>query len=229
MKFKSSVYTQVSGSVGGLTYAHNAGGLYARARSIPTDPSSAFQTAIRNALATMATRWNDVVTASQRAAWDVYGSNVPISDSFGDPRNISGIAQYCRSNALRQQIGATIIDAGPTTYTLPTFTAITIDAWTPATPSVDIAFDVNDAWVSEDEAHLAIYASRPQSPGINFFKGPFRYAGSIDGDSSTPPTSPATIPLPFAVAVGQKVFLYARLSRADGRLSSKFQLSGAVA
>ena len=43
MKFTSQVYTQASGSVGGLTYSHNRSGMYTRARSTPTDPASTLQ------------------------------------------------------------------------------------------------------------------------------------------------------------------------------------------
>ena len=40
MLFKSAAFTQASGSVGGLTFAHNRGGMYTRARSIPVNPKT---------------------------------------------------------------------------------------------------------------------------------------------------------------------------------------------
>ncbi|KKM06452.1 hypothetical protein LCGC14_1743870, partial [marine sediment metagenome] len=48
MLFKSGLITQGSGSIGGLTASHNRGGMYFRARTIPTNPATSFQTVVRN-------------------------------------------------------------------------------------------------------------------------------------------------------------------------------------
>jgi hypothetical protein len=225
VKFKSALVTQVSGSIGGMTGSHNQGGMYMRARSIPTNPNTAQQQAVRNAMALLATAWQNSLTADQRAAWGVYAANVPLIDRLGEARTVTGIAMYCRSNVPLIQAGLTVVDEGPVTYSLPTFSALSfgIDA---SDDEVDVTFDTGDEWVSEDGAAMLIYASRPQAPSINYFKGPYRYAGAIPGDSGTPPTSPAEIALPFEAAAGQKVFLKAVLTRADGRLSSPFRGSG---
>jgi hypothetical protein len=71
------------------------------------------------------------------------------------------------------------------------------------------------------------YISRPQNITKNFFRGPYRYAGKIEGDSVTPPTSPATLVSDFPYAAGQRAFLRVRVSRADGRLSN-VQYAGPV-
>ncbi len=70
---------------------------------------------------------------------------------------------------------------------------------------------------------MLVYASRPQNPGKIFFKGPYRYMDSIDGDSVTPPTSPATMSLPFPCVSGQNMFYRAQVIRGDGRLSLSFR------
>jgi hypothetical protein len=57
---------------------------------------------------------------------------------------------------------------------------------------------------------------------VNFFKGPYRYAGRINGAVS-PPVSPQNVTWPFVVAVGQKVFAQFRCILADGRVSSTFR------
>lgn len=226
MKFKSSVYTQASGSVGGLTYSHNRGGMYTRARTIPTNPSSAFQAVIRGFVAALTSAWNDTLSAAQRAAWDVYAENVPMLDSLGESRNIGGLGHYVRSNVPRLQAGLDRVDDGPTTYNLGEFTNPTIDAVDATADEIDVAFTAGDDWVGEDGAALLVLCSRPQNPGINYFTGPYRFADSIDGDSGTPPTSPASLTLPFVVAAGQKIFAQFRVTRADGRLSLPFRLGG---
>jgi hypothetical protein len=76
---------------------------------------------------------------------------------------------------------------------------------------------------------MFVFASRPQNPSINFFKGPYRIIATIPGADPTPPTSPQSISLAFPVVEGQKVFFRANVTRADGRLASSFRGSGPVA
>lgn len=221
MKFKSALVTQVSGSVGGMTGAHNQGGLYFRGRSIPVNPNTSFQQVVRNAVSQLSTRFSQTLTAAQRAAWAVYAANVPLVDRLGDSRNVTSIAQYVRSNTPILQSGGTVVDDGPTTFALPTFSdpSFTVDA---TADEVDVGFTDTDAWANEAGGYMLVYASRPQSASIGYFKGPYRYAGKVTG-AATPPTSPETIALPFPVAAGHQVFFKVSVVRADGRLSSPFR------
>jgi len=228
MKFKSAIITQASGSIGGATYAHNQGGLYIRARSIPTDPASAYQVAVRNIVSQLVAAWANTLTTAQRAAWGVYASNVPLTDVFGDPQYRSGINHYVRGNTPILQAGLTRVDAGPTTYSLPDFTTPSV-GFDATADEIDVTFDNTDDWANEDDAAMLVYCSRPQNASKEFFKGPYRYAGKIDGDSVSPPSSPAAIGLPFVCEAGQKVFALIRVVRADGRLSSPFRGSAVAA
>lgn len=221
MKFKSALVTQSSGSVGGATFAHNQGGLYIRARSIPTNPSSAFQVAVRNNMATLSNAWSNILTAAQRAAWTTYAANVTLVNALGDAIHVSGIAMYNRTNTPRLQAGVSRLDAAPTTFNLGSFTNPTITC-VASTGNLSIAFTNTDSWATAVGGYMLVYASRPQSPGINFFNGPYRFTGKIAG-AVTPPTSPVTLATPFPVVAGQKVFFDVRVSQVDGRLSSDFR------
>ena len=225
MLFKSAIITSASGSVGGITASRNKGGMYFRARAIPTDPASEFQVVVRNAQAQIAARWNDVLTQIQRDAWQVYADNVTLPNPLGDQRNISGIAMYSRSNVIRLQASLPVVDDGPTVFSLPSFSDPSVDAFDAAGDTYDIAFDPTDAWATEDDAGMLVYSSRPQNPGIQFFKGPYRFAALIAG-AVTPPTSPETINSPFPYVDGNKLFFQTRVSTADGRLSSAFRFRG---
>ncbi|KKM97823.1 hypothetical protein LCGC14_1164220 [marine sediment metagenome] len=225
MLFKSQIITSASGSVGGITASRNKGGMYFRARAIPTDPGSEFQVAVRNAQAQIAARWNDVLTQLQRDAWQVYADNVTLPNPLGDQRNVSGIAMYSRSNVIRLQVGLSIIDDGPVIFSLPTFSDPSIAAFAAAVETYDIAFSETDAWALEVGGAMLVYGSRPQNPGIKFFKGPYRFAASILG-AVVAPTSPATITSPFPFADGNQLFLQTRVVLADGRLSSAFRFRG---
>lgn len=226
MKFKSALVTQASGSVGGMTAAHNKGGLYLRARATPTNPATAQQIAVRNFLATLTTAWQETLTAAQREAWATYAENVLIPDRLGEPRNIGGIGHYVRSNVPRLQAGLTRVDDGPTIFDQATFTTPTLNAGDDE--SLTVNFTDTDAWVDETGAAMLVYASRQQALSINFFKGPYRFVDSIDGDDTTPPTTPASPTSPFGLDTGNKQFYQVRVTRADGRLSPIVRTSALI-
>lgn len=228
MKFKSELVTQASGSIGGVTASRNRGGMYLRARSVPTNPGTSFQTVLRAYMATLTSLWNNTLTPTQRSLWDAYAEAVPLPDSLGEPRNVGGIGMYVRSNVPRLQASLDRVDDAPTTFNLGDFSAPSFGTISAAGGTAAVAFTEEDVWVDETGSAMLIAISRPQNPGINYFKGPYRYAGLIAGDDSTPPTTPASITLPFTVAEGQKVFGQIRVSRADGRLTQPFRL-GAIA
>jgi hypothetical protein len=220
--------TQASGSIGGATFSRNRGGMYIRSRANPTNPGSAFQTVIRGFVAALTSAWNDTLTSSQRAAWDTYAENVPMTDSLGEPRNIGGLGHYVRSNVPRLQAGLDRVDDGPTIFNLGEFTNPSLGTVSAAGGTAAVNFDEDDEWVDEDGAGLLVLFSRGQNPGVNYFKGPYRFADLVAGDSGTPPTTPDSMTLPFAVAEDQKVFAQMRVSRADGRLSLPFRTNASV-
>lgn len=227
MLITGSFITAASGKMGGIVAARNKGGQYLRAYAMPVNPSTPFQEAVRNAVATLTSRWTSVVTLNQRARWADYASNVTITNPLGATGLNAALGWYCACNVPRIQSGLSVIDAGPTTFTLATLTppVMTITALGTTTSA---AFTTTDGWANEVGGAMLVYASRAQSAGINFFAGPYRYAGKIAG-AATPPTSPATITLPFPSGpTGSKQFFQVRAVRADGRISAPFRLVSTV-
>ena len=226
MLFDSPLISRGSGSLAGMTMSHNRGGNYIRGRNIPTNPNSVYQQAVRSIFAQLASIWSSVLTQVQRDAWDLYAANVWLPGPLSDPRNVGGLGMYQRSNVARLNIGeATIlrIDDAPDIFDLGDYTAPAIASATGSTNTLSMTFDNTDAWANEDLAVMSIAVSRPTNPGINFFKGPYRFTQEILGDSGTPPTSPVAVVSPFPFAAGQRVFVFVRVSRADGRLSASFR------
>ena len=214
MKFKSHIVTQASGSVGGTTYATNQGGLYMRARAIPTNPNSSGQQAVRTNFRTLMNAWTNVLTAAQRLAWQVYSTNVPMIGPLGDARPIGGNANYLRANAPRLQNAQSRIDTAPGVFDTGSFTQPTF-AITPSSTSMAVTFTVGDTWHASGGA-MFIYASRPQNPSVNYLKTGFRLVGVITGTA----TSPQSFVLPFtAGTTASAMFLKASASQPDGRLS----------
>jgi len=225
MLFKSALITQASGSIGGMTASRNKGGAYFRARALPTNPNTPEQQAVRGFLGALANEWANILTPAQRVLWDFYAYNVPVINKVGDSINLTGQQMFIRSNVPRLQAGLARVDGGPTIFNLGAYTnpSFSFDA---ANDEVDVTFDNTDDWANEDGSSMLIFASRPQNVTINYFKGPYRFAGRIDGDATTAPTSPAAIAAPFAAVAGQRVFVRVSVSRADGRLSAPFRGQG---
>lgn len=222
MLFKGVLGTQLSGSINGIVASHNSGGTYFRDRAIPTNPNTPQQATVRQLMSDLVSLWLNTLTAVQRAAWDLYAFNVPLINRLGDPINVSGLNMYCRFNVPYIQAGQTRVDAAPGVFNLGDFTQPSFALDEP-NDEVDVTFDNTDDWAGEDDSILAVYASRPQTLSTNFFKGPYRFAGAVEGDAKAPPASPAAIGLPFPVATGQRVFIRVQVARVDGRLSADFR------
>lgn len=226
MKFKSALVTAASGSLHGITASHNRGGQYLRSRVIPTNPATAFQQAVRNLMATLTAAWANVLTDSQRTGWNDYADAVTVKDTLGETRKLTGLDWYVACNVPRLQIGTlTRVDAAPATQTLADLTPPTITSITASTGVLVMAFTNTDTWATAVGGALAVYISRPVSPGVSFFKGPFRFLGKVLGAAMAPASPFTSSASPFPYTAGQKVFVQVRALNADGRISSPFRAS----
>jgi hypothetical protein len=230
MLIKSGLLTQMSGSMGGMTGSHNSAGMYLRGRGLVTNPNTEYQQYARNALATLVTAWGQTLTQTQRDAWNTYAANTPTTGKLGDPLLLSGQQMYIRCNAPRLNAGEPRVDDGPTTFGMANLTSPSISAAASGSV-VAVSFDNGDDWATVDDGALLVQLSRQMAPTINFFKGPFRYAGEVQGDTMTPPTSPANVGSPFGdvFTAGNKVVARIVASNADGRLSPVAIVSAVIA
>jgi len=212
-----------SGSVGGTTFARNRYGAYARNRTKPINPNSALQQAVRATVSFLTDRWSNDLTAAQRAAWNLYGANVVMTNKLGESMNLSGFNHYIRSNSILKRSGRTVVDAGPTTFEIPggdpTF-SITASA---ATQLVEYTFDDTMAWNMEADGWMHIFGGQPQNAQRNFFAGPWKIAHALAGAALGGAVSPASAAHPFTITEGQHIWSYGRITRADGRLSQPFR------
>ena len=221
MKFKSNAYTQVSGSVGGSTFSHNSGGMYVRARTIPVDPQTAAQQVVRGFLAVLASAWQNTLTAIQRDAWTLYGLNVPLPDSLGDPTPVKGLPMYIRCNLPRLQAGMARVDDGPTIFSMPpNFQGAVVAAEGDPAAITYTWTALDEAWDGELGAALLTFTSRQMSPTINFFKGPFRTTAPVLG-AAVAITSPQSRDSDFSGTAANIMYVRTLVTRADGRLSAE--------
>lgn len=169
---RSSTLSNISGSIGGTTYARNRGGAYARNRTVPINPNSSFQTRARSSLATMSGGWSSVLTSGQRSAWVAYAETQSVLNRLGESITLSGQQAYVRSNTLLELAGQPLVTAPPTI--------------TPPTLAVAggfvASYDVSDAEVSVDLLNVVTgfflcFCGPAQSAGARSVKVPFRFFG----------------------------------------------------
>jgi hypothetical protein len=213
MKFASQVYTNVSGSVGGLVYSHNKGGMYTRGRAIPVNPNTDSQIAARSALSMAAADWNSL-TEANRQLWRDYAETQNHVDKIGNSILWSGQQEYIAANSMLMAVGEAVVTVPPLVLTKPEFDVSDMDI--DDTQAVTIV--TNTLPVLANSNIFASY-SRPVSPGINFFKGPFqRAAAPMDVSAGgTGFAGPSTFP----AEAGQAVWGCFVLVLADGRYTRK--------
>lgn len=214
---------EIRGSIGNWTFARNKGGQYIRNRAIPINPNTDRQSTVRACMAYLVDRWANTLTAAQRTAWNLYASNVSVLNRLGEAIYLSGFNHYIRSNLIAKMIALTVVDAGPVVFEIPAQDPTYAITASEATQQISAAYDDTMDWADETGAHLILFGGKPQNPQRNFFGGPWRLYGQMAGVTGAPPASPhaGTSGYPFAEL--HHLWGYARIRRADGRLSEPFR------
>lgn len=208
-----------SGKLGALVASRNRGGQYLRARVTPVNPGSIFQQAVRNALRTLVSLWQGSLTDVQRASWTTYANNVTVTDTLGDQRNRTGQNWYVGNNTARIQADLARVDDAPINYELGDTGAasFSLSSTTVGTLTLNI---LPTGWAASTagEDSLLLYISDAFPASRNFFKGPYRLAGTLESPNSV---GSFTLPSPVEGAQNQLQYQY-RIARGDGRLSGPF-------
>jgi len=219
----------MSGSIAGNTFSRNRYGAYVRARTKPVNPKTAGQIAVRAAMAFLTDRWSQTLTAGQRTAWNLYGSNVNMLNKLGESINLSGFNHYIRSNLEYKRIFGETIDAGPVVFELPAQDPTFAISGSEATQQITVTHDAGMPWADEDGAAMFLYQGVPQNAQRNFFGGPWEYLANIPGINGAPAVSPTNHAVVKTIAELQHQWCYARIVRADGRLSAPFRSDDYIA
>lgn len=236
MKFTPGpAIASASGSIGGTTFSHNQFGAYTRKRSIPTNPNTDRQQAVKANFSYLSSIWNQTLTEAQRQGWADYGANVPRIDSLGQSHYLTGLQWFIGFNTLRLQDAGPVLFVAPTTFNrgeMPALISIANSMISPSNPAGGTYLNLNGgpallnlqlAVSVPDSARLMVYMGRPQNPTINFYKAPWRYWGSVETAEqtqfslATAGTPPIVGPFPFAYTEGQVAFVRLRLIYGDGR------------
>lgn len=218
-----------SGSIAGNTHARNRFGNYIRARTKPVNPNTALQQVIRNALTQLTAHWGQTLEIAERTAWNLYASSVAMKNRLGEVIYLTGFNHFLRSNIVRVQSGLTIIEAGPTIFELPAKDPKLVVTAVGTTGKITVTYDKDMAWSLETGSYLIIFQGRPQNPQRNFFGGPWRLMGKIAGVTTEGATGSDEFDKVYGITATQRLWIYARIVRLDGRLSQPFYASCVVA
>jgi hypothetical protein len=214
---------QMSGSIAGNTFGRNRYGNYVRAKTKPVNPKTQLQTNVREAIQFLTTYWGNTMTAAQRTAWNLYADSVAMKNKLGEVIKLSGFNHYIRSNVIAYQLDTAYhYTAAPTIFDLPEGDPLFAVTASAATQQLTITFNNALPWANEVNGNMYVYLGRPQNKQINFFNGPWRATGYVTG-AAVPPTTPRVMGVNQVITAGQKIFIYARIQRADGRISERFR------
>jgi len=213
----------MSGSIAGNTFSRNRYGAYVRARTKPVNPNTDRQVAVRSVMAALTTRWSQTLDAAKRAAWDLYAARVNMVNKLGETINLSGFNHYIRSNSILLSLSLTVVDDGPVIFELPAKDPTFAITATEAPNNITATFDNTMDWSIEDGGLLCMFQGAPQNAQRNFFGGPWRLWTAVQGADPGGAVSPKIAPSVFAVSETQRLWVYARIIRADGRISTPFR------
>jgi hypothetical protein len=220
MKVLAGLITQGTGSLGGMTMSKNKAGYYLRARTVPSNPRSALQSAIRSGLAAYATYWKSL-TAAQIAKWGLYAANTPTVGNNGQTRLLSGFNWFVACNQVRLQAGYALVSDAPTTFGQASAPIIVTCGY--ITDSViEVNFSLLDGPVAADSGDVVlVFAGKPKSLGVAYFNGPWQFIGALDSYQTGTVNTDLTGKTPYiATPTSQSWFRFVR-SKPDGTYSTQ--------
>lgn len=189
-----------SGSIQNQTFSRNRYGQYIRGRSIPVNPNSTFQVAVRTRMSVNASAWR-ILTAAQRAGWADLGGMISRTDSLGQSYTLNGFAAYCSVNNNNSAAGNAVVADAPI-YTEPTALATLTPTVTSA--SFSLAYTVTPLPAG---ARLFAYVGPQRTAGRNF-EGDMRLITVTAAAAASPANILAAYTARFGVPVtGNKVFI----------------------
>jgi len=169
MLFLSDRMTSASGSIGGTTFSHNRFGLYTRARRVPVNPSTNFQQGSRAAFGDASAAWR-LLTAVQRAGWNLHAANSPVVNKLGSTVFLTGHQWFTATQQMASYLEVATIATPPTapgkwpiSSTTPT---VVLDASL-------LTAAVTGLTAGGQDMQLGLFVGNPVSAGVSFYAGPY--------------------------------------------------------
>lgn len=208
-KFLSGTITGASGSIGGVTFSHNRGGLYMKAKRVPVNPNSTKQQNVRANLSTVSRQWS-LLTSAQQTAWADWAALNPVINTLGSSIILSGQGAYVQLNARIALYGGTVSTTPPAGVGPAQLTTVTAAMVSPSALSVTYT-----ATPLATGVKLFVRQTLPGTKGRNGNINQSRVAGV----SAAAAASPAAITTPYTSVAAQQFNVYVAVMDASGRLS----------
>lgn len=202
-----------SGSIAGQTASRNRFGQYVRTRAVPVNPGSTRQTLVRSVFSGCSTNWAGL-TDPEQEAWQAWSDNHPRIDSLGQAITLTGFQQFVAVNCA-------LLDAGLPAVTAPPLDPlpdppIILSATADDTPTFDVEFTPDPVPAS---TYIIVSATPPRSLGTQYDED-YRFITFGAPTSASPVDLSVLYPAKFgALTAGQRIFVKAKLLRADGGYS----------
>lgn len=210
-----------SGSYAGVTSSRNRNGQYVRNRSIPVNPSSTFQQAVRARLTTNSQDWRSL-TSAQRAGWNDLGNQMLRSDSLGQTSPLTGFQAFLSINNNKLAAGDAKLTDAP--LYLPPDPMLTI------TPTVTSgAFSIAYTTTPLPAGARVFVSVSPQRSAGRTFEGDYRLIAVSAAAAASPLNILAAYTARFGVPVtGGRVFISVQ-QYLNGFLSQPLNTTAVVA
>lgn len=108
----TAIVDNISGKLNGTVFSRNKGGHYMRSKSMPSNPRTSFQSAVRARFGAIAQLWG-ALTEAQRDAWRAIASEFPYTNRLGDTKTLSGFALHQKLNTNLAIIGQSFLSNPP--------------------------------------------------------------------------------------------------------------------
>jgi hypothetical protein len=194
-----------SGSIAGTTHSHNRAGQYTRNRRAPVQPvGTGRRSTVRGFFATASAAWASL-TDVQRAAWDSFAIDHPVTDSLGSSITLTGHQMFVGVNSTIQNMALGLVNTPPSTLVLPNVSGADV--------ALDISSGITIDSISGGDADsmAAVAFSKPMSPGRTFnktFWQPPGADGIIDDVTVSKNIATAIYAAEFGTPIaGQKTFV----------------------
>jgi hypothetical protein len=127
MKYIGLLSSAASGKLGGVVASHNRNGTYFRHHTIPVQPRTPAQTAVRNQLQAFSSAFKSL-TPAQISGWNALALTVTLKSKLGTTYNPTGQQLFVSCNKHLAAIGIyTLLTNAPTIPSIPGFTSFTVN------------------------------------------------------------------------------------------------------
>lgn len=123
----TAIVDNISGKLNGTVFSRNKGGHYMRSKSMPFNPRTSFQNAVRARFGAIAQLWG-ALTEAQRDAWRAMASEFPYRNRLGDTKILSGFALHQKLNTNLAIIGQSFVSNPPEPISPPAVISISASA-----------------------------------------------------------------------------------------------------